>query len=232
MIKSLLVLFLMVFMFTVNANETWKVASLNWQPYADSSVANQGTSIEKLRVLLKKQGITLVVEFYPWKRAKLLAATNTDFVGVYPAWSEDVFDNAIISPAVDWSTISILKFTKKPVTYDSIDQLFEKYTVGIIESYTYPKVIADAINKYPHHVENASNELSLLKKLSVGRSDVAITDPKVMLYLADKENIANIEIVAELMKKELVLAFRNDKENRKRLKLISKLIKDNSLTPQ
>lgn len=229
MIKKLHLLFLMVCIFTTNANETWKIASLNWQPYADSTLKNQGSSIEKLRTLLKKQDITLVVEFYPWNRAKFLAINNTDYIGVYPAWTEDVFENAIISPAVDWSTIAILKLSDQTVNFDSIDQLFEKYTVGIVGSYTYPKVIADAIKKYPHHAEKASNELSLLKKLSVGRSIVAITDPRVMQYLADRENINNIEVVKEVMKKELVLAFRNDEENRKRLKLLSKLINDNKI---
>ena len=75
--KKYILLFLMVFMLTSHAQETWKVASLNWQPYADSKMGNQGSSIQKLRELLAKEDISLIVEFFPWNRAKKLAETNS-----------------------------------------------------------------------------------------------------------------------------------------------------------
>ena len=117
----------------------------------------------------------------------------------------------------------VAQYRLEPIV--SIDELFEKYSVGIVRTYTYPKDIDEAIKKYPHHVEGAPNELSLLNKLSVGRGDVVITDPQVIQYLAKKEGIFNIETVKVVMKKELVLAFRDDEENRIRLKLLAKLLK-------
>ena len=160
-------LVLMMVMPISYAQETWKIASLKWGPYAEPELPDQGSSIQKLRELLKKENITLIVEFYPWTRAKKLVESNSDYVGIFPAWPEDVFDGAIISPAVDWSEISILKVSEHEVNFDTIDELFEKYSVGIVRTYKYPKVIDDAIRKYPHHVESALNELSLLKKLLV-----------------------------------------------------------------
>ena len=229
MIIKLILLFLMVFMPNSYGEDTWKIASLKWGPYADSEIANQGSSILKLRELLKKEDITLIVEFFPWVRAKRLVETSSEYVGIFPAWPEDVFDGAIISPAVDWSEIAILKLSEQVVSFESIDELFEKYSVGIVRTYTYPKDIDEAIKKYPHHVEGAPNELSLLNKLSVGRGDVVITDPQVIQYLAKKEGIFNIETVKVVMKKELVLAFRDDEENRIRLKLLAKLLKNSEV---
>ena len=219
----------MVFMPTLHAGETWKITSLEWPPYAGSKVENQGHSIQKLRKLLQKQDITLIIEFYPWKRSKYLVETNNEYIGIFPAWPEDVFDGAIISPAVDWSEIAILKIPDKVVSFDSIDELFEKYSVGIVSTYHYPKIIDNAIKKYPHNVERASNELSLLKKLLAGRGDVAITDPIVMQYLSKQEWSSKIETVSIIMEKELVLAFRDDEENRQRLKLLTKLLKENEV---
>lgn len=216
----------MLFTSNIYAGETWKIASLNWQPYAGSELENQGSSIHKLRELLKTEDITLITEFYPWNRAKELVKNKKEYVGIFPAWPEDVFDGSIISPAVDWSKISLLKRSENVVIFESIDELFEKYSVGVVNTYIYPKEINDAMKKYPHHVEGATSEMSLLKKLAVGRGDVAITDPKVMLYLAEKEGISNIEIFSDIMKKELVVAFRDDEENRKRLQLLVKLLKD------
>jgi polar amino acid transport system substrate-binding protein len=226
---KIMMFFLMVFTPSVYAEETWKIASLKWGPYAEPDIVNQGSSIQKLRKLLAKENITLIVEFFPWNRAKKLVESNHDYIGIFPAWPEDVFDGAIISPAIDWSEIAIVKVSDQVINVESIDDLFKKHSVGIVRTYKYPKVIDDAIKKYPHHVETASNELSLLKKLLVGRGEVAITDPNVMQYLAQKEGAINIEIVSSIMKKELVLAFRDDEENRTRLKKLVSLLKNNGV---
>ncbi|KGJ88286.1 substrate-binding periplasmic protein [Colwellia psychrerythraea] len=209
----------------LSAEEVWKIASLNWQPYAGEELPDHGSSIKILRELLKQAGITLVVEFYPWSRAKHLVRANTEYVGIFPAWPEDIFDGAIISPAIDWSIISILKRKATVVNFNSIDQIFENYSIGVVNNYLYPKIFADAIKQYPESVEGAPNELSLLRKLAVGRGDVAITDPNVMFYLAKQQGIFDIEVVKHVMKKELILAFRDDVENRKRLELLTKLQK-------
>jgi len=226
LIKKIIILFIVTVMPHIYAEETWKIASLNWEPYSGSEIKHQGKSIQKLRELLNKEGITLIVEFYPWKRAKHLVKTEKDYLGIFPAWPEDVFDGAIISPAIDWSEIAIIKLSDSIVNFDNIDKLFEKYPVGIVSTYIYPQVFTDAISKYPHNVAYAPDEYSLLKKLAAARNTVAITDPKVMQYLAYKEGISNLEVIRSVMQKELVLAFRDDEENRKRLELLTRLIKE------
>ncbi len=212
------------------AEETWTITSLNWEPYSGAELTNQGNSIQRLRELLRKEGIRLIVEFYPWTRAQAKARSK-EYVGYYPAWPEEVGRKFIASPPVDWSEVGILKHSPASVSFGSIDELFQKYTVGVVKTYTYPSLIRDAMAKYPHHVDGAPNEVSLLKKLSKGRHVVAITDPNVMMYLAEKEGINNIETVKVLMQKELVIAFRDDQENRKRLDLLKKLLNDWSKGP-
>ena len=206
------------------AGETWKVTSLDWQPYSGSDLSNQGTSIQKLKELLSKEGINLVVEFYPWKRAQMLAKTK-GYVGYFPAWPEEVYSGFTASPAVDWSVVGILKQTGKSVNFSTVDELFRKYKVGVVETYAYPKEFAEAMKKYPQNTDKAVDEATLLKKLSSGRDDVAITDPNVMNYLAAKSRISNIETVKIVTKKELVVAMRSDPENKKRIDLLNRLLK-------
>ncbi|MGI0115373.1 hypothetical protein [Zooshikella sp. RANM57] len=203
--------------------ELWVITSLNWEPYSGDEMANQGNSIQKLMDTLKKAGITLKVEFYPWKRAQEVALKK-GYLGYYPAWPEEVGKGFVASKPVDWSEIAVLKRAEATIEFSTIDNLFEKYDVGIVKSYVYPVEIDSAMKKYPKHVEGASNELSLLKKVSKGRNNVAITDPNVMLYLAGKNGIDNIEIVKKIMKKELVIALRNDDENKSRIQRIQKLL--------
>jgi polar amino acid transport system substrate-binding protein len=220
---SLLVFIYMAFISNAYAEETWKIASLSWPPYSGPELADQGHSIKKLTELLKKENITLIVEFYPWQRAKYLVQTDPEYLGIFPAWPEDAFEHALISPAIDWSEIAVLKLPQQTLNFDSIDQLLKEHPVGVVGTYIYPKVFDDAIKKYPHHVEFAPNEFSLLMKLSSGRGLAAITDPKVMRHLAEKEGIENLEAIF-VMKKELVLAFRDDEENRRRFKILTQLL--------
>ena len=223
------VLLLSALMFSSHSSseEVWLIASLNWEPYSGENEINQGTSIEKLRSLLKKNDITLVVDFLPWSRAKELVRVKSDYIGIFPAWPEDDFSGGLISPMIDWSEIAILGRKGNQINFNSIDELFEKYTVGVVNTYLYPKVFDDAIKKYPDHVEGARDELSLLNKLAIGRGDAAITDPKVMLYLAKQQGITNIEVIKSVMKKELVLVLRDDEDNRKRLDRLILMLKNN-----
>lgn len=227
MFKKLVVAVSVMMIFAVNSypEEIWKIASLNWEPYSGAALADEGNSVQKLRELLKKEGISLTVEFYPWKRAQMLAKTK-EYVGYFPAWPEEVYEGFIASPAVDWSEVGILKQSGNRVSFENIDDLFKKYRVGLVQTYVYPKEIADAMKKYPAHTDEAPDEISLLKKLSAGRHPLAITDPSVMMYLARRNGIDNVEPVKVVMKKELVLAFRDDEDNLDRINLLKKLLKE------
>lgn len=211
----------------VNA-ETWKITSLDWPPYAGPDLPNQGLSIDKLRQLLKQEGIELVVEFYPWLRAQHYAKSE-EYVGYFPAWPEEVKEEFIGSPAVDYSSIGVLTYSGSNSTWSTIDALFRDYNVGIIQTYVYPQEIQRAVQQYPKHVDYAPDETSLVKKLSAKRTDVALTDPKVMLYIAAKENIDNIVVLEEcLEQKALMVAFRNDQENQRRIERLKRALETNT----
>lgn len=226
MLNKLAAALFVVMIFAVNsiAEETWKITSLNWEPYSGVEMRTQGNSIQKLRVLLKKEKINLIVEFYPWKRAQIIAKSK-DYVGYFPAWPDEVYEGFTASPPVDWSEIGIMKNSESSVRFKSIDDLFKNYKVGIVKTYAYPKIIDDAVKKYPNHAENAPNEVSLLKKLALGRHPAAITDPKVMMYLAARNGIYNVELLKVVTKKELVIAFRDDEDNKDRINFFRKLLK-------
>jgi len=207
------------------AEETWKITSLNWEPYSGDTLTSQGNSIQKFREVLRKKGIRLLVEFYPWLRAQKKAKTK-EFIGYFPAWPEEVAEGFIASPPVDWSEVGLMKNSALDITFSSIDDLVKKYKVGIVKTYIYPDEITKALKKYPHHADGSPNELSLMKKLSKQRIKVAITDPNVMLYLASKEGIDNIELIKVVMKKELVVALRDTKDNKACINLLKELLND------
>ena len=62
LLLSMIVLVNFLVVCDLNA-ETWRITSLDWQPYSGSDLANHGKSVEKLRGLLKKESIELIVDF-------------------------------------------------------------------------------------------------------------------------------------------------------------------------
>lgn len=204
--------------------EVWTIASLNWEPYSGASLVDYGSSIVTLAELLKTKNIDLVVKFYPWKRAVAMSHSK-EFVGYYPSWPEDVLEGFVASPTIAWSEHAIIQAYDEELSFSSIDQLFERYKVGIVRDYTYPASIEAAIQKYPHNVESVTNELSLLKMLAAKRTDVVISDPLVMEFTAAKTGASiNIIVNQVITKKELVLGFRIGEDNIKRIKLLQELL--------
>ncbi len=196
----------------LKAEPVWKIASLNWEPYSGAALLNQGYAIQTLSELLDQHGIRLDVEFYPWARAKLIARQK-GFIGYFPAWPEEVEEGFVASPRFAWSEIGVIRNTRYAVQFDSISQLFSRYSVGMVESYVYPEVINQFRDQRLSPNDLAQNEITLLRKLAVGRHQVAITDPKVMHYLAEAEGVTNIKTVHILMNKELVVALRDEPDN-------------------
>ena len=211
---------------SASAETVWKIASLDWEPYSGYTMHSEGNSIQKLRHELRKHNIELLVEFYPWKRAQKKAA-SADFIGYFPAWPEEVYEGFIASPAIDWSQIAIMKMAVTELDYQSIDMLFKDKRVGIVSTYTYPEIIQRAINRNRFRVSSSLNEITLLKKLSAGRHDVAITDPIVMEYLAEKNSIEGIEVVETLQSNPLVIALRDHPDNQANIRLIEQIFSSN-----
>lgn len=208
-----------------NAGEVWKITSAEWQPYVGSELSGQGNTATKLQNILKKHGIELVLEFYPWKRSMEFAKT-TDYVGYFPAWPTEVVAGFVASDPIDWSDVGMMQHTGAQIKYETVDQLFRRYRVGIVSTYVYSPAIMEAIAKYPHNVDKSKDEVELLKKLSVRDHDVSITDPNVMMYLAKQYGISDVEPLKEIIEKTaLVIAFRDDAENKPRIELLKKLMK-------
>ncbi|BFM17998.1 ABC transporter substrate-binding protein [Maricurvus nonylphenolicus] len=200
----------------------WKVASLEWNPYSGSLLEGHGRSVEKLSELLARKNIRLEIEFFPWKRAQSLAKTD-EYIGYYPAWPSEVNPGFIASPPIDTSVIAIMKRKDFPLSFTSIDNLFNNYRIGVVSTYVYPGEIDTAIGRYSHHVVLAKDEDILFRMLIGNRTDVAITDPKVMNYIAQKQSNL-IETHSILQSEDLVIALRESPETAHRIKIIKQLL--------
>ncbi len=208
--------------------KVWKMTSLSWGPYADEKADSMGTTTKLLTDLLADEGIRLVVEFYPWERAKKKARSR-EYAGYFPAWPEEVMEGFRASPIIDWSEIAVLKKSGVNFNFTSLRDLFCNYKIGLISSYQYPQEIQIYIKQYSYNIDEAPDEISLMKKLVNGRHNFAITDPNVMKYYAEPLEIRNFETVRVIMRKELVVAMRDDEENRERIELLYRILKKSGI---
>jgi polar amino acid transport system substrate-binding protein len=202
------------------AAEEWKFTSLDWEPYSGKELADQGSSVALLKQKLEQSlGVTITVEFYPWKRAQALAKTE-GYVGYFPAWPEEVEEGFVASPAVDRSKVAVLAMQDSKLSQAGLDELFAKHKIGLVGTYTYPDEVEAAKKAHPDHVDLSPDEAALVRKLAAGRVAAAITDPEVMRFVGAKEGVSGIAVVQILQEKDLVISLRDDAENRTRIERI------------
>lgn len=216
-------IFLLLARFTY-ANDVWRFTSLNWEPYVSEYAVDQGKTIRKLRELLSTADISLEVEFYPWRRAQFLAKNDDRYLGYLVAWPEEVREGFIASNAVDWSSIDVLIKAESDLEYSTVDDLFRYHAVGIVSTYVYPQLIVDAMTKYSKNTIKGMDEESLALMLQQGRIQAAVTDANVMRVTANQKQVTGIKTIKNVMKKELVVAFKNTPENHRRLELLNRLL--------
>ena len=204
--------------------ETWKITSLEWPPYAGANLEGQGTSVARLRDLLAAEGIELEVEFYPWKRAQHLARRE-GYVGFFPAWPEGVPAGFIASDDIDVSVLGVVHRRGETIEWKGFNALFSRYRVGLISTYVYPKAVVKAAGYNPLHTFKVPQEETLVRMLVGERIDVALTDPRVTLFLAKRENIDSLVSHAQAqLSLPLVLSIRADKNATARRQLLSRAL--------
>lgn len=203
---------------------TWKVTSLEWEPYSSSSMNNGGNAIQRLRNILAQCNIRLQVEFYPWRRAKEIAG-RSDYLGYFPAWPDGVRTDFVASEPVDYSGLAVMALASTKVETTDLEQLFATHSVGLVNSYGYPAELRRLIETYPQNTYlSATSDQMLLKMLLAKRFELAITDPTVLQYLADRDGNGEIRIIKALPDLPLLIAMRNAPDTRQQIALTQRLL--------
>ena len=223
MFRTLCVLALLAASPFAFANTVWKITTLNWPPYTSDQMTNEGNSIQQLRLLLRQHNIELIVEFYPWQRAMKIAEGSA-YLGYFPAWPEEVKTGFVPSKPVSFSDIGLISMKAEPIKFNSIDDLFGRYRIGLIRSYVYPADIEQAMLQHEQNTYTTLNETMLLNMFVYGRFDVAITDPLVLSYIAEKQGIPGLHTQQLLYRRPLVFGLRDKPDNQANISLLNTIL--------
>lgn len=213
---------------SANEQQTWKIISLEWPPYASSKMANGGDAIALLRDSLAAEGIALSVEYLPWQDA-LKKAEQPGYLGYYPAWLSEIQAGFIASSPILTSQLAVMTSQSSVQHFESIEQLFNESKVGIVGAYIYPDEVEKVIQAYESSIIRAANDEELFHLLQTNQINFAIAAPEVFNYFATQQNVSKPHIVSQFVDSPLVIGIRNAPENREKATRLQSLFNINNL---
>ena len=153
-----------------------------------------------------------------------MLAKGKDYIGYFPAWPSEVQAGFKASPPIGLSRLAVIKHHEFGLNFKTLNDLFANYRIGLVNTYVYPKEVDQLASAHPDQVIWANNEVSLIRKLSLGRHQAALTDPKVMSFQIKQ---LNIQLVSLLEQVPLVIAFRDQADNQRNIRLLQQIIRKN-----
>jgi len=206
------------------AEEIWKVTSLDWQPFSGKTLPEGGAGIAVLRAALKAEGIGLEVEFYPWTRA-IEVGKNPMYAGYYPSWPEDVLEGFLKSPVFFKSPVGFVEPKDKPLSWTKLEDLKDK-RIGIVQDYGNTPEFMALVKSGVIKTEVVQDDLTNIRKTAAGRIDAAFIDLNNLDYFLtyDAKDLkpklqANAKTVDT---KDLHLAVNNAFSNKKAVEIIKR----------
>ena len=223
MFKALFIATAVLFSQVASAAETWKITSLDWQPFSGKTLPEGGASIAVLRAALKAEGIELQVEFYPWTRA-IETAKQPGYAGVYPSWPEDVAPGFTGSAVLFKSPVGFVEPKAKPLVWTKLEDLKGK-KIGIVQDYGNTPEFNALSKNGTIKTEVVTSDLLNIKKVAGGRIDGAFIDLANLNYFLkyDAKDLAG-QVQANprvIDSKDLLLAINDSFVNKKANAILS-----------
>lgn len=193
-----------------------RLTSLDWPPFSDSTAADQGAAVAVAKAAFAAMGYALQVDFYPWNRAVNLVRAGTRYHGYFPEYDgEAVRQEFVVSVPLGSSPLGFAEPAGKPVSWSTLMDL-KGLRLGMVDGYINTAELDALVNAGDLTAEKVNADTINLRKLVVGRLDLAVIDKAVMRHLLRTDAILkdapsmvrfNDHVLED---KTLHIAFRND----------------------
>ncbi len=166
----------------LHAENVVTLAAGEHPPYIGASLPQNGYVYELVEEVFKRKGYRVKVDFYPWSRAKLLAAQGT-VDGIFPAYDDGTStnDSFVYSHAFPGDTIGLLKRKKLPISYSAEDVKKQDVLLHSLKNYQFGMVRGgvslpafDAANFLTK--EMVGDDVQNLDKLALDRIQFTLID--------------------------------------------------------
>ncbi len=169
---------------TSQAEEVISFATVNWEPYASETVKDYGFTSVIIAEACKRAGYKAEFNFMPWNRA-LNVVKKGDFDAVYNGYySKERAEQYALSESYANGPLTLIAKKGSGISYGGDLKGLSKYMIGIVKGYAYTPEFDEAgyLKK-----EEASSDLTNLKKLLGDRVDVIAMDKYVALSLVQSD---------------------------------------------
>lgn len=158
------------------------LVSTDYPPYFSPTLPENGTVAAIARAAFEAASYTVTLEFRPW--ARLMAEVeNGHFDGVVAVWYKAERESYIAysNPVVN-TNIGFYGRQDLPIDVSDLSRL-AGYTIGTVRGYANPP----AFDAARLTTDEAVDDLTNLRKLSVGRLDLVLIDKALAAYLMKKD---------------------------------------------
>jgi polar amino acid transport system substrate-binding protein len=205
--------------------ESFRLASLEWPPYASAREKEGGTSVHILRQAFEAAGAALVVDFLPWERAVMTGTTAAGYVGYGPEYYNRSLDaeaagkRCLYSRPFQRGPLGFVMRRDHPLDWKELPDLVGK-RIGVVSGYINTAAFDGMVARGTVQAEVAPDDITNLRKVAFGRLDGAVIDANVLEYLlATVPDLAPfrgalVMSAPLLAEKELFVCFRNDASGR------------------
>src|SRR6266566_400052 len=151
-------------------------------PYIGAALPQNGYAYEVVQEAFKRKGYRVKIDFYPWARAKLLAAQGS-VDAVVPVYDEGAAtrDTFVYSNSFPGDTIGLLKKKSLHVSYSSEDTRNQKALFNSLSSYRFC-IVRDGVTLPAFDTANSlakeivNSEIQNLDKLALDRIQFTLID--------------------------------------------------------
>lgn len=186
----------------IAGNRVVRITSGDWPPYQGKNLPHLGAGQRIVTEAFALQGIDVEYEFFPWRRAYVLANTPAWDGGALwarsPARERDFYFS---EPVVGTNTI-LMYLKGAPLEWTTLADL-GRYRIGITSGYFYGPQFMAAVAGNKLAVQSVSTDLQNLQKLLAGHIDVFPVDKVVGLTLLrqnfSKEDIERVAIARKVL---------------------------------
>lgn len=194
-----------------------KLTSLEWPPYTGQALPEQGATAAVARAAFAAMGYELVIDFYPWSRALLLARKpDSDYVGYFPEYyAESLKADFILSAPIGHGPLGFVERTDDPQPWTQLTDL-RHITIGTVQDYINTEEFDRLAAEGTLRVELANDDSANLRKVAGQRLRLAVIDRYVMDYLLEHDaGLADVHDLVQfnarmLEDKQLYICFRKD----------------------
>jgi len=185
-------------------NKTVKLTSLEWPPYTSESMHEKGLLVFIAKKAFDTMGYKLEVDFFPWKRAVMLAQNSDDYDGYFPEYFSDKLKNAfIVSDSMGKSPLGLIERIDNPILWEDIDDL-KKYKLGVVQGYINTIEFDDYVARGIIKTEGVIYDSVNIKKVAGGRIDGAVIDRLVFEYMMSSDpSLGELRTIVSFNKKLL-----------------------------